>query len=118
MPARPTPPRSIDRNLNFREAAGRSCGHGRGNRRKPALDEPPSALAKDANRDFSTRQILLVPKIPVGGDKHIESGGFRGVQQLTVSEGIPAMRADFLDRVTLQGARDASRRTVVEEDAH
>jgi hypothetical protein len=45
------------------------------------LDEPPSALAKDDDRDFSTGQILLVAKVAVRRDEHIESPGFGGVEQ-------------------------------------
>ncbi len=100
MPARPIPPLSVIRNLDVGEAAGRNCGHGRGNRRKPVLDEPPSALAKNDDRDLSSGQILLVPDVPIGREVRIESSGFRGVQQLAVSEGIPATRAGFLDGVT------------------
>ncbi len=94
-------PCSIGRNLDLGEGAGRSCGHRRGNLRKPVLDEPPSALAKNDDCDGSIGQVLLVPEIPVGGKEHLESG-----------------RAGLLDRVTLQDTRHASRRAVVEEDAH
>ena len=65
-----------------------------------APDEPPSALAKNDDRYSSPGQILLVPDVPIGGEEHIESCVFRGVQQLAVSEGIPAMGAGFLDDVT------------------
>lgn len=100
MPAQLTPPLSVNRNLDLGEAAGRRCSHGHGNFRKPVLGEPPSALAKDDDREFTTAQILLVPDAPIGRKEHIESGGFRGVQQFAVPEGIPAMRAGFLDGVT------------------
>ena len=57
-------------------------------------------LPRDDDRDFSTFQILLMSNVPIGREEHIESCGFRGVQQLAVSEVIPAKRAGFLDDVT------------------
>src|SRR6266850_629143 len=39
-------------------------------------------------------------------------------QQFAVSEGIPATRTGFLDGLTRQRRRNASRRAVIEEDAH
>ena len=52
--------RSFDRNLNLYETAGRHCGHRRGNLGKPVLDEPPSALAQNHDRELATGQIIGV----------------------------------------------------------
>jgi hypothetical protein len=95
----PIPPLSVNRNLDLGEAAGRGRSHGRGNRRKPVFDEPPSALCEDYDRDLSTRQILLVANVSIDRDEHIESSGFRGVQQFAILEGIPPMRTGLFDGV-------------------
>jgi hypothetical protein len=43
-------------------------------------------LAKNNDRESSTGQILLVPDVPIGSQGHIESSGFRRVQQLADSD--------------------------------
>lgn len=60
----------------------------------------------------------MVADVPVGRNEHIESGGFGGIEQFAVPERVPTMGTSLLDRVVGQSSRNASRCSVVEEDAH
>ena len=90
---------SVNRNLDLDYATRRRCSHGRRNLRKLVPDEPPSALPENNDRDLSIRQILLEANVSISSEEHIESSGFRGIQQLAVSEGIPAKRTALIDGV-------------------
>ncbi len=63
------------------------------------LDEPPSALSKNHDRDLSATQILLKTNIPISGDEDIESRCFRGIEQFSIPETVPAPYASFIHAV-------------------
>jgi hypothetical protein len=46
------------------------------------------AFAKDYNGNLSIGQILLVTKISVGGDEHLEPGSLGGVQQFAITKDV------------------------------
>jgi hypothetical protein len=77
---------SVDRNLNLSKAAGRRSSDSRGNLRQPTLDQPPSRLAEYHDCEPAPRQILLISDVAIGSEEHIESGSFRGIEKLNVSQ--------------------------------
>jgi hypothetical protein len=77
--------RSVNRDFDLSETAWRRCGNRCANRRQPVPDQTPSAIAKNDDGDRPTRQVLLVPEVPVRRHEHVEPGGFGGVEQFAVS---------------------------------
>jgi hypothetical protein len=83
------------------------------------LDERPSALSENNNGDSATCQILLIAEIFVGGHEDIEPCGLRLVQEITITQFLPAAGAGFgygvvADEVASQSARCS----VIEQNEH
>ena len=53
------------------------------------LEARPLLATQNHDRDFSGREILLIAHVLVGGQEHVETGRFRGQQQLL--EGVPTL---------------------------
>lgn len=51
----------------------------------------PLLPAQNHDGDFAAGKILLVAHVFVGGQQHIEAGGFRGQQQFAVLERVSAL---------------------------
>ncbi len=75
-------------------------------------------LLRTTDCDPTARQILLIAKIAIGCDEHVEASAFCSVEQFTVSKRVPTSGARFLDRMSLQGGSNSSRRSVIQKDAH
>ena len=83
----------IARNLNLVEGAASRSGHSGGNLRESAADKFPTSAGEHHYCELATSQILLIANILVRGDEHFEAGGFSCVEQLAVSQRVPASPA-------------------------
>lgn len=71
--------------LAWLEATG--CGH---NRARVRLKLRPTRGPQHEDREPAASQILLIPKILVGGDEHVEAHRFSGLDEHTVLKLGPA----------------------------
>ncbi|MEO7888717.1 MAG: hypothetical protein ABIW19_01825 [Vicinamibacterales bacterium] len=62
------------RDVNLNKATGSGRGHGRSDLRQSHTYQLPAGFAEDDDRDPSRAQILLVAKISIGRDEHVEPG--------------------------------------------
>ncbi|HEY3837113.1 MAG TPA: hypothetical protein VGL72_11100 [Bryobacteraceae bacterium] len=78
----------------------RNCGVNRNSDlRQPSADESPPKLREHHERDFPTSEILLIPNVLVGRDKHVKSGFFRIIEKFAVSDRGPSSLPSLGDAV-------------------
>lgn len=78
----------------------------------------PTCCRENNNRNSSSRKILLVPKIGVGGNKHLESLLLSRTQQLTILQSGPPKLISRGDTVTCESLPQRNRCSLVKQDAH
>jgi hypothetical protein len=114
----PWPRLSPRRNFDLGIAAGRGCL----NSFYDTLDVDPKLgpllPAEYHDCDFSAGKILLVAQVLVRGQQNLETGLFRGRQQIAIAESIPALLGSRTNRVTYKIRADRQRRCLIENDAH
>jgi hypothetical protein len=80
-------------------------------------DETPPSQAQHDNRNLATLQILLVDKISVRRNEHLEPCGLGLSQQIAVFQFFPSTGAGRRDRVAIdQIAGKRSRRSVIQQN--
>lgn len=78
----------------------------------------PDASSKQNDRNFSTSQILLMRNTLIGGYEDLKALLLCGIEKGTVLQSIPAMGPAFLHTVAAEAGHNASRRAVIEQNAH
>jgi len=58
---------------------------------------PQGSLGSRSDRDLSVGEVLLVSDVSISSDEYFKPGGFGRVEELAVSESVPAAPAGFLD---------------------
>jgi hypothetical protein len=82
------------------------------------FDAEPARRANDDDRDPACGEILLVPQVLVGGDKHLESGDLGLLKEFAVRQRAPAKfqgSADIMIRKVSAQRRGCA---LIEQDAH
>jgi len=77
------------RNVNFAIAPRRGSADGGDDSFNPQSNALPLRTAQNHKRDSPTRKLLLVPNASVGGQKYVESAGFRRGEPVPVRQTIP-----------------------------
>ncbi len=83
------------------------------------LDESPSAFSQSHNSNSPARKILLVVKILVGGQEHLETRRFGCAKQFSIFQLVPPACPRLRNGVALnQEPGKRSRRAIVEQNEH
>jgi hypothetical protein len=92
--------------------------HRAGNLLHHRTHQAPSVFAENHDRQFAALQILLVRQICVGCEKHFKPSFLVRFQQVAVTQCVPTLGSCFFNDMALQGAGNASGRSVVKENEH
>jgi len=107
-----------ERNFHLGIAAWRGCIHSRNNSINVALYGRALRIAKDHDGDSAAFEVLLVLDVFVRGQRKVEPGFFRRLQQRAIGQAIPSFGNGFYNGMTGKPAGNASRCTVVKENEH
>jgi len=78
----------------------------------------PTCCRESNNRNLPGRKILLVTKIGVGGNQHLESTRLGKTQQLSVFQSDPPKLISCADTVTEERLPQRNRCSLIKQDAH
>ena len=78
----------------------------------------PACRGENDNSNSSGREVLLIPKPSVGGDKHVEPLLFGRTQQLAVLQGSPAKLIRSGNAVTRKSLPQRDGGSLVKQDPH
>jgi len=70
--------------------------------------DPPLGVTDYNDGEFPGRKVLLIPKVLVRGDKHVEARRLRRVEQIAVDQPIPSAVSGLGDCVALRWARNGA----------
>lgn len=78
----------------------------------------PTCRSQNDDRNTSHSKVLLIPEVPVSGDKHIEPLSFCRVKQITVRQGRPPTLVSGRDMVLSECFPQGNRRALIKQYAH
>lgn len=104
--------------VHLRIATWRTGIHGCGDTIKIQLDSRPLRIAENHQRDFPAGEILLVPNILVGAEKHVVTGFLGPLDQFAVFQLMSADLPGTSDVVAGETASNRLRSAVIEQDFH